>query len=358
MKRILFITSEYPPGPGGIGNQAYNIVKRLQAAGYTVRVLTEKRQYRGQVANQSIHYVQRGYLPFIVKFIWSALYLTLTYRPETIFYSGTKSHLVANLCRVFSRATHIAIYHGHEWHMSPALAKKGIAHALARAGHVVTVSAFAAARVQTFCQRPVQIIPNGIDLQQSGAVDRQPRNRPSEPLKLLTVGSLSARKGQMNVVRAMPALVQQFPDIEYHMAGVPLLAEQLQQLAHELGVARHIYIHGMVDDQSLAELYRQADIFVMLSENMPNGDAEGFGIAILEANAHGLPAIGSAGTGIEEAIADGVNGLIVHANEPHEILAAVKQILRDYREFSEKAANHVKQYSWDSLIGKYLSLIN
>ena len=357
MKKILFITSEYPPGPGGIGNQAYNIVKRLQAAGYTVRVLTEKRQYRGQVANQSIHYVQRGYLPFIIRFIWSALYLTLIFRPQTIFYSGTKSHWAANVCRIFGRATHIAIYHGHEWHMSPALAKKGIAHALARAGHVVAVSAFAAARVQTFCQRPVQVIPNGIDLQQAGAVGRQPRSKPTGPLKLLTVGSLSARKGQMNVVRAMPALVRQFPDIEYHMAGVPLLAEQLQQLARELGIARHIHIHGVVNDQTLAELYRQADIFIMLSENLPNGDAEGFGIAILEANAYGLPAIGSAGTGIEEAIADGVNGLIVNYDMPIQIVEAVEKILSDYHLYSRNSIMWAQNHNWDILFSKYLHLL-
>ena len=39
-KNILLISSEYPPGPGGIGNHAYSLTKALAGKGFKVFVLT------------------------------------------------------------------------------------------------------------------------------------------------------------------------------------------------------------------------------------------------------------------------------------------------------------------------------
>ena len=58
-----------------------------------------------------------------------------------------------------------------------------------------------------------------------------------------------------------------------------------------------------------------SDIFVMLSEETTTGDVEGFGIAVIEANALGIPTIGTMGSGLEDAISDKITGFLVNKNK-------------------------------------------
>ena len=120
----------------------------------------------------------------------------------------------------------------------------------------------------------------------------------SNSIKLITLGSLSYRKGQHNVINALPYLREHYKKVEYEMIGNPNIAGDLENLAVNLGVDDLISISGYLDDEAVIEKLLNADIFIMLSENVTSGDVEGFGISILEANYLGLPAIGSIGCGI------------------------------------------------------------
>mgnify|MGYP003346336418 CR=1 FL=1 len=64
---------------------------------------------------------------------------------------------------------------------------------------------------------------------------------------------------------------------------------------------------------------------MMLSERQPDGDIEGFGIAILEANYYGLPAIGASDCGIEDAIDEGNTGHKVPYHDAEKITTALKK---------------------------------
>ena len=54
--------------------------------------------------------------------------------------------------------------------------------------------------------------------------------------------------------------------------------------AKKLNIQDNIVIHGALSDEELNKLLNKCKIFIMLSENLDNGDVEGFGIAIIEAN--------------------------------------------------------------------------
>ena len=84
---------------------------------------------------------------------------------------------------------------------------------------------------------------------------------------------------------------------------------------------------GVVDQSGLVTSIRDADIFVMLSENQPTGEVEGFGIAILEANSRRVPAIGSSGCGIEQAISEGYSGWLVNPHDVSGFVNAVDRIM-------------------------------
>lgn len=104
----------------------------------------------------------------------------------------------------------------------------------------------------------------------------------------------------------------------------------------------------------MQELLLQSHIFMLLSEHLPNGDFEGFGIVVLEANALGIPAIGSRDSGIADAIVHGQTGLLVNPHQPEEIKAAIATILANYELYSSRALEWAKANQWPDVIEQYI----
>jgi phosphatidylinositol alpha-1,6-mannosyltransferase len=96
----------------------------------------------------------------------------------------------------------------------------------------------------------------------------------------------------------------------------------------------------------------------MLSSATATGDVEGFGIAILEANALGVPAIGSLGCGIEDAIHDGKSGLLVQHDDAKAFIVALQQLLDHKVEFSKEAKDWAQLHDWRVIIDRYLEVMN
>jgi phosphatidylinositol alpha-1,6-mannosyltransferase len=122
---------------------------------------------------------------------------------------------------------------------------------------------------------------------------------------LLTVGRMDLReryKGHDRVIAAIPDLVAKGHDICYLVVGEGADRVRLEALARDAGVSQRVRFLGAVSLQSLVEIYRMADLFVMPSTG------EGFGVAFLEAMASGTPALGLSVAGARDALADGELG--------------------------------------------------
>jgi phosphatidylinositol alpha-1,6-mannosyltransferase len=95
----------------------------------------------------------------------------------------------------------------------------------------------------------------------------------------------------------------------------------------------------------------------MLSAESVTGDVEGFGIAILEANAMGVPAIGSKDCGIEDAINTGKSGLLIAFNDTNACIEGIAQILEHTTEFRKEAKKWAEQHDWSHIINRYLAVL-
>ena len=175
---------------------------------------------------------------------------------------------------------------------------------------------------------------------------------------LITVGSITERKGQKNVVKALPIIQQQFPEVKYHVIGKPVVETELFQLAKNLKVDNAIKLYGAVDRKELLQKLSGASIKLMLSNHTAQGDFEGFGIAVLEANAYGIPAIGSKDSGIADAIVDEATGLLVNQTNAEDVSAAVKKILDNYTFFSDNAKKWAQDHHWKNIVQQYKVVIN
>jgi phosphatidylinositol alpha-1,6-mannosyltransferase len=95
----------------------------------------------------------------------------------------------------------------------------------------------------------------------------------------------------------------------------------------------------------------------MLSQNDIKFDVEGFGIAILEANLLGIPAIGSRDTGIEDAIVHNETGKLVDPYSVEEILEAIDETIINKEKLSMEAIEWAHQHNWTEITTQYLRLI-
>src|SRR2546425_10083010 len=132
---------------------------------------------------------------------------------------------------------------------------------------------------------------------------------------LLTVARLDFHKGIDTVIRALPAIRAAFPTARYAVAGIGSRRESLEALVSELGLGDAVRLLGFVPDDELPALYNAADVFVLASRRY-DLLVEGFGIAIAEASASGLPVIASRSGGIPESVREGETGFLGDADDP------------------------------------------
>jgi phosphatidylinositol alpha-1,6-mannosyltransferase len=175
---------------------------------------------------------------------------------------------------------------------------------------------------------------------------------------LLTVGHVSPRKGQHRMIQALPAVLKKLPHAMYHIVGRPLDHEKLMQKAMALGVADKVLFHGVIDEHSkLWDYYKAADVFILLSENQPNGDVEGFGIVALEANAVGTPVIGAKYCGVEEAVNERKSGVLVDGNSAEEIVQAIDYCMNNQKSLTVSSQEWAQSHDWDIIGMRFLELI-
>lgn len=368
-KRIIIISSEFPPGPGGIGQHAYSLARALQSEGFSIEVLTpgdyaDVQEVQAFDLSQTF-LIKRYPRVGLLSTYWKRLYITLAALREnptnaSVILTGKFSLWQGYMIKViYPRLRTIAILHGSEINLSNKFLRRLTHAAIAAADVVVPVSQFTRSLLPQKIQNKhnlIKIIPNGIDYDYLTIKNTQHLKLEGFP-KLLTVGHVTPRKGQHRVIKAIPLLLEKFPYLHYHIVGRPHSIDKLTALAIDLNVDKHITFHGRVPEhEALNDYYSQADVFMLLSENQPDGDVEGFGIVALEANIHGLPVVGAKNCGVEEAVSHLESGYIVDGDNPKEILEGIQYCISNNEKLKEGTKIWAEKHKWSEIVKKYIAL--
>ena len=118
---------------------------------------------------------------------------------------------------------------------------------------------------------------------------------------VLTVGRLQKRKGQDMLIRAIKAVRQRVPNVLYSIVGDGQERLALERLIAEHGLADYVELRGEPSDAELIECYQQCDLFVLPNRTV-DGDFEGFGMVLVEAQACGRPVIAGNSGGTRETM--------------------------------------------------------
>jgi phosphatidylinositol alpha-1,6-mannosyltransferase len=132
----------------------------------------------------------------------------------------------------------------------------------------------------------------------------------------------------------------------------------IKSAAEESRHRDRIFLLGRQPDEVLKQAYAAADLFIM--PNVPvEGDMEGFGIVLLEANMARTPAVAADLEGIKDVIAQGQNGYRVPARDANQFAEKVHKILSNNLEpFSEKTRSYVlHQFSWKQVARQYIDFL-
>ena len=358
-KKILIFTSEFPPLPGGIGNHAFNLALYLQKRGYKVSVITDhraKEREENEFDNRlpyKIYRIKRFSFPFLtyLKRIIFLHRLAPTY--DYIIASGKFPLWIVGISPIIPKRKKNVIIHGSEVNFK-GLKRKITDFVLRKYGKIIAVSRFTKSLISHLNLKNIYVIPNGFT--NPFPLKKVSKKEIKNPI-LITVGSVSERKGQINIIKALPLLKKKYPQIFYRIVGIPFEKEKFLQKAKELNVEKHIQFYGKVDENKKYKLLLDSDIFMMLSNSTQTGDVEGFGIAILEANSVGLPAVGSKNTGIEDAILHKQTGYLVNPHDVKEISEAIESICNNYAFYQQNALKWAEKFSWDIIIEKYIEVI-
>lgn len=364
-KNYLIISSEFPPGPGGIGKHTFSMVQSLLHHGCEVHILcymdyaTEEEIAAFLTAMPKgayVHRIMREGFKTYIKYILKAISLTQTIKFDKVIVSGKFSLWAGALLKLrYGNKIRVeAVAHGSEITSPNKMRNVAVNTSLKIVDKIWPVSNFTKSLLPKKIKRDkIAVLPNGLNFHEwpEDSSEIQPFDWKGSP-RLITVGNITPRKGQHRVVSILPHLVEQYPDIHYHVVGLPSHADELKALAAQLNVSDHLTVHGRLPaHQDLLRAYKSADVFCMLSENQSDGDVEGFGIAILEANIMGLPVIGSNENGIIDAVSQGKSGMLVNGDNKNEVLKALIEILSWNKETcKQNCINWAKQFDWNKLI--------
>jgi phosphatidyl-myo-inositol dimannoside synthase len=183
---------------------------------------------------------------------------------------------------------------------------------------------------------------------------------PGEKRIVLSVSRVNAYKGHDVVLRAIAGVPEHVRDnLHYVVAGRGDHLAALRRLAQELGVAGQITWAGFVREEDLPALYRSADLFVLCTrEDTLSRSVEGFGMVFLEAQAAGLPVLGTRSGGIPDAIAEGQGGWLVPQDSSEAIAAHLKRLVQAPAEFAREGelgrARALRDASWSGYVDKLL----
>jgi phosphatidyl-myo-inositol dimannoside synthase len=146
---------------------------------------------------------------------------------------------------------------------------------------------------------------------------------------LLTVGRMAAGecyKGFDEVIGVLPQLLHAFPTLKYLIVGDGSDRHRLEEKVTTLGLSSCVIFAGHIPEREKVAHFNLADVYVMPSYG------EGFGIALIEAAACGIPIVGSSADGSRDALLDGRLGRMVDPNNSKELTEAIAAALAGPRQ--------------------------
>ncbi|HEU0190904.1 MAG TPA: glycosyltransferase family 4 protein [Mycobacterium sp.] len=378
MSRILLVTNDFPPRPGGIQSYLEEFVRRLAATG-AHQLTVYAPQWKDadafdRVASDVGYRVVRhpGTLMLPGRAVDGRMRrLIAEHGIDTVWFGAAAPlALLAQRARSAGATRVLASTHGHEvgWSMLPAA--RSVLRRIGDTTDVVTfVSSYTRSRFASAFgpAATVEHLPPGVDTERfrpdpAARAGLRARYGLGERPTVVCVSRLVPRKGQDMLIRALPAIRQRVDGAALVIVGGGPYLERLRRLAAQQGVAEHVTFTGGVPRDELPAHYVLGDVFAMPCRTRGAGlDVEGLGIVFLEASAAAVPVVAGRSGGAPETVLDNETGLVVDGRSVDAVGAAVSRLLADPELAAAAGAagrNWVTtHWHWEAMAGRLAALL-
>ena len=245
--------------------------------------------------------------------------------------------LMASALRKSGVRNIVALSHGHEvwWAKIPIfkqLLKKIIAD-IDFLGYLGNFTKNEIIKVSNEPNKLIQIAP-GIDtnhfMPRTANAKLIAKYRLEDRRIIICVARLVHRKGQDQLIQAMPKVLESHPDAILLFVGIGPIKQMLENSARQLRITHKIIFAGRVSYDELPDYLAISEIFAMPVRSRFSGlEVEGLGIVYLEASACAKPVVVGNSGGAADAVIDGLTGLLVDSTNVDEISNAICKLLDD-----------------------------
>ncbi|MEY4151143.1 MAG: hypothetical protein RJB28_210 [Actinomycetota bacterium] len=342
---ILLVTNDFGPRAGGIETFIIGLLERMQPG--TVMVYTSQ-----QAESESFDQRWRERYGVLVIRDRSSILLPTPrvnraikniIRREGIesvwFGAAAPLAVMAKAFRAVGVKKIVALTHGHEvwWAKIPpfSFAMKFIGAHVDHLGYLgeFTRNAIAPSLNKLDREKLIKIAP-GIDTEHFSITERDAalvaQLDITDSPTIVSVGRLVHRKGQDQLVKALPRIIEKFPQVKLIFVGTGPHQKTIEKLMKTLGVEKSVRFIGRIPHDQLPKYFALGDIFAMPSRSRLFGlEVEGLGIVYLEASACGLPVIAGNSGGAPDAVLPGKTGVVVDGTSEKEIADAAIHLLSD-----------------------------
>ena len=188
---------------------------------------------------------------------------------------------------------------------------------------------------------------------QDEAVRRQPRGNQNK--RIVFSGRFDKKKNLPLVIKAMPQILDKYPDLILDIAGSGTANEVriLQNLISTLELESNVQFHGWIDSSKMQEIFAAARLLVLPSEN------ENFAIVVAEALSAGVPCVVSKFVGIADIVAKHNAGEVIDELTPASVAEGIMKVLRGdeikYREAAFEAVEN--SLDWSKIALRWKALV-
>ena len=374
-KKVLLVTNDLGPRAGGIETFVLGLIEGLPKDSLIIYTSSQKgdQAFDAQLLEKFGAVVIRDRAKMLLptpRITRKAVKILKQQQIKNVWFGAAAPlALMAGKLRSAGASNIVALTHGHEvwWAKIPILKSllKKIIKDVDHLGYLGDFTKGEIAKISNQPQKFLQIAP-GIDTQHFAPKiargDLIEKYRLDGRRVIVSVGRLVHRKGQDELVKAMPKILEQFPDAILLFVGEGPIKQMLFNSAKQLGVLPKVVFAGRVSHHDLPDYICLGEIFAMPVRSRFSGlEVEGLGIVYLEASACGLPVIVGNSGGAVDAVLDKKTGLLVDGTKSDQIADAICELLANPERAKQMGAagrdwviNNWQLSSWSEKFNKVL----
>jgi phosphatidyl-myo-inositol dimannoside synthase len=371
--RILIVSNDFPPHVGGIDEYVAQLARRLTGDEVTIfaPATPGSERFDGGFPHRVVRWSGRILLP-TPPVRRRVLDLARTLRPDIVLFGASMPlALLGPAVRRHLGVPYAACTHGLEIAAARLPGGRALLRRMFRDAAVVTaVSRWTADILRPFlvADTPLALLPAGIDVARFrpdvSAREVLQRHRLDDGGPIIgCVSRLVMRKGQDQVIRALPRVAREFPGVRFLVVGKGPDGDRLRALAARLRVSDRVVFAGAVDAADLPAYFRAGDVFAMPCRHRLLGlEVEALGAVFLQAAGVARPSVAGRVGGVPDAVEDGETGLLADGTSVEQVGDAILALLRDperAKAMGTRGADRVHAcFSWESMAGRLRSALS